>query len=94
MYLVCLWFLSLILFEIDLLLSTLISIGDLIGKLISLKNFVNHSTWVVALVNATYSALMVDSVTISCHLLSHETGPSATMKIFPFIDWHIFLQPA
>jgi len=91
MYLVYWWFLLLMLFEINLLLSAWILIDDLIGSLISLKNFVSHNAWVVALVKATYSALTVKSVTTSWHLLSYRTGPPATINMFPSVKCYYIL---
>jgi len=85
------WFLLLMLFEINSLLSAWILIDDLIGSLILLKNFVSYNAWVVALVKATYSALTVKSVTTSWHLLSYRTGPPATINMFPSVKCYYIL---
>jgi len=84
------WFLLLMLFEINSLLSAWILIDDLIGSLILLKNFVSYNAWVVALVKATYSALTVKSVT-SWHLLSYRTGPPATINMFSSVKCYYIL---
>ena len=51
-----------------------------------MKYFDIQSAYVVALEKPIYSASTVDNATVFCLLLSHDTGPSAMMKMFSFVE--------
>ena len=63
------------------------------GSPISLKYFESQSAYVIAWEKAMNSASTVDSATVSCFFVSHETGPPATKKMSPSVDCLIFLHP-
>jgi len=67
-------------------------IGFGVGSPISVKYFDIQSA--VALEKPIYSASTVDNATVSCLLLSYNTGPPAIIKIFPSVEQHVSLQPA
>jgi len=68
-------------------------IGLDIGSLISLRYLEIYRACVALPKKPMYSATTIDNVTISCPFLSHDTGPPATIKIFPFVEWYVSLYP-
>ena len=76
------------------LLSACMVIGRVTSRPISSKYLSSHSAWVVAREKAINSASTVDKATVSCFLVSQETGPPATTKMFPSVDHCVFLHPA
>ena len=40
------------------------------------------------------SASTIDSATVSCLFVSHDTGPPATINMFPSVNRLVFLHPA
>ena len=88
------WFLSVVLFAMEPLLSAQMMIGLLTGNPTSSKYLDIHKAWVVVLKNAMNSASTVDNATVSCLLHSQEIGPPATTKTFPSVERLVSLQPA
>ena len=68
------------------------TIGFGVGSPISVKYFDIQSAYIIALEKPIYFASTIDNATVFCLLLSHDTGPSAMMKMFPFVEWHVSLQ--
>ena len=78
---------------IALLLSACMVMGRITGRPISSKYLSSHSAWIVTHEKAMNSASTVNKATVSCLLVSQETGPPATTKIFPLVDCRVFLHP-
>ena len=76
------------------LLSACMVMGCVTGRPISSKYLSSHSAWVVACEKAMNLASTVNKATVSCLLVSQETGPPATTKMFPSVDCRVFLHPA
>jgi len=80
---VCQWFLLLGLLEIDLSLSTWITIGRAAGKS---KYFISYRACIITHIDIMYSALIVEIVTVFWCLLFHEMGFLVTKNMFLSIE--------
>ena len=69
-------------------------IGFGVGSPILVKYFDIQSTCVIALEKPIYSASTIDNATVSYLLLFYDTGPPATIKMFPSVKQYVSLQSA
>ena len=76
-----------------LLLACMV-MGHVTGRPISSKYLSSHSAWVIACEKAMNSASTVNKTIVSCLLVSQETGPPTTTKMFPLVDRCMFLYLA
>ena len=76
------------------LLSACMVMGCVTSRPISSKYLSSHSAWVVTCEKAMNSASTVDKATVSCLLVSQETGSPATTKMFPSVNCRVFLYLA